>query len=406
MFCPNCGKEIRPGGKFCTSCGWKLPESGRAPEMPPNRPAQGTGRVPQKTPGNGRPPKKGGAGKWLAIFLAVALGGGALLTGGIMALTARQDTKAEEQEDSAQKEASAGKEKKDEEFDWYVYIRDELLPLYGYADMNDMSRDVSSGNSMDSYGWNQRTGILGADVADITGDDNEDMILYRLAPQAGNNPDYVRREVLATLYTETDGKVTEHETLSVGSADGISFDLDELGLMEVQGQTCLWHNTVGSAYFADGAGQDTEFIGWDGSTFRRLWWVGKSDGGSSEIAYSFRTYSDAENYTQEVLFGDEGYMYTHPGAVTAGAKNYAEAIIMGYQRLGLPDPGVATDPNAHFSAYPGRWEDGAFPSCWDSEVLAESVLVKTSGGGSYRLRSIVDHVEDRTGLREKIEALN
>ena len=291
-------------------------------------------------------------------------------------------------------------------FDWYVYIRDELLPLYGYADMNDMSRDVSSGNSMDSYGWNRRTGILGADVADITGDDNEDMILYRLAPQAGNNPDYVRREVLATLYTETDGKVTEHETLSVGSADGISFDLDELGLMEVQGQTCLWHNTVGSAYFADGAGQDTEFIGWDGSAFRRLWWVGKSDGGSSEIAYSFRTYSDAENYTQEVLFGDEGYMYTHPGAVTAGAKNYAEAIIMGYQRLGLPDPGVATDPNAHFSAYPGRWEDGAFPSCWDSEVLAESVLVKTSGGGSYRLRSIVDHVEDRTGLREKIEALN
>ena len=121
MFCPNCGKEIRPGGKFCTSCGWKLPESGRvpesgrAPEMPPNRPAQGTGRVPQKTPGNGRPPKKGGAGKWLAIFLAVALGGGALLTGGIMALTARQDTKAEEQEDSAQKEASAGKEKKEKE---------------------------------------------------------------------------------------------------------------------------------------------------------------------------------------------------------------------------------------------------------------------------------------------------
>ena len=32
MFCPNCGKEIRPGGKFCTSCGWKLPESGRVPE--------------------------------------------------------------------------------------------------------------------------------------------------------------------------------------------------------------------------------------------------------------------------------------------------------------------------------------------------------------------------------------
>ena len=96
MFCPNCGKEIRPGGKFCTSCGWKLPESGRVPE-------------------SGRAPKKGGAGKWLAIFLAVALGGGALLTGGIMALTARQDTKAEEQEDSAQKEASAGKEKKEKE---------------------------------------------------------------------------------------------------------------------------------------------------------------------------------------------------------------------------------------------------------------------------------------------------
>lgn len=30
MFCENCGKEMQPGDKFCTTCGWKAPAEGEA----------------------------------------------------------------------------------------------------------------------------------------------------------------------------------------------------------------------------------------------------------------------------------------------------------------------------------------------------------------------------------------
>ena len=283
-------------------------------------------------------------------------------------------------------------------FDWYTYIRDELEPQMGYADMNDMTRTVSNDTVFDSIAWNQRRGILGADVLDITGDDNDDMVLYTLEPvKNSNNPDKIPYASYATLYTEDGGRVTQHETLELGSMSGTSYDVDEVGILEVDGKPYVWHSAVGSAYFADGAGMSGEFLGWDGSAFRRFWWVGKSAGGSSGIAYSFRTYQDAENFTEEVLYGDEEYFYYEgQGKTGAGAQTYAEAMKMGYAKLGLPEAEMLTWPDANFYEY---------PSYWKMSVLKQSVFLIVSGPGDYRGRNIRDHVEDLTRMREKIDAL-
>ncbi|MER3484921.1 MAG: hypothetical protein C4345_02000, partial [Chloroflexota bacterium] len=41
--CPNCGQTLRPGARFCTSCGFRLPEQA-PPEQPP-----AVGRSPFET---------------------------------------------------------------------------------------------------------------------------------------------------------------------------------------------------------------------------------------------------------------------------------------------------------------------------------------------------------------------
>ena len=126
MFCPRCGKEIPGGARFCTSCGWRVPE----PERPRAQTPAGNGRMPRRempagggqmprrempAAGSGKmPPKKGGPGKWIAIFLAIALGGGALFTGGILAVKHFRDADTaveEEEKETAGAQAAEGKKK-------------------------------------------------------------------------------------------------------------------------------------------------------------------------------------------------------------------------------------------------------------------------------------------------------
>ena len=70
-----------------------------------------------------------------------------------------------------------------------------------------------------------------------------------------------------------------------------------------------------------------------------------------------------------------------------------------------PNCGKEIRPGGKFCTFCG-WKLPARRRGWDGSTFRRLWWVGKSGGGSYRLRSIVDHVEDRTGLREKIEALN
>ena len=76
LRCRKCGAELRPGMKFCTSCG--TPQSDTAPSVPtaPARPAA------QKTPQPAAPKKKDGRKSLIAAIVIAAL----LITGAVIAV--------------------------------------------------------------------------------------------------------------------------------------------------------------------------------------------------------------------------------------------------------------------------------------------------------------------------------
>jgi len=68
VYCPNCGAQINPGGKFCQACGTPTPQA--------SGPSPGQYAYQQPTPQ--APPKSGGALKVVLIVLAVIIALGAV----------------------------------------------------------------------------------------------------------------------------------------------------------------------------------------------------------------------------------------------------------------------------------------------------------------------------------------
>jgi len=54
--CPKCGKSIRPGGKFCGACGFKIVTATPAPPPTPPPATPPPGAVPTPTPAHQHPP--------------------------------------------------------------------------------------------------------------------------------------------------------------------------------------------------------------------------------------------------------------------------------------------------------------------------------------------------------------
>ncbi|MDO5350385.1 MAG: hypothetical protein Q4E86_10620, partial [Lachnospiraceae bacterium] len=85
------------------------------------------------------------------------------------------------------------------EINYYKFIRDELLPDMGYANLAAASRTVTPNQSWSSaLGWDIRKGLLGADIADLDKDGTDDLLVYFFDASAVSD---VYSAIYASLYT-------------------------------------------------------------------------------------------------------------------------------------------------------------------------------------------------------------
>ncbi|MCI7813204.1 MAG: hypothetical protein MR543_05930 [Robinsoniella sp.] len=297
--------------------------------------------------------------------------------------------------------------------DYYGFIRDELVPEMGFVSLgyaqNTVNADFSQAN------WDQRKGLLGADIADLNMDGTEDLLVYYIADDKEffpfSNGTY-SKGIYAELYSvNKEGEIIYIAQRKVYSISDMAYERMKIGLMEREGRVFLYVEGDAYAYFANGGSVAYTWYSWDEKGALRPWWmIGQTDGGSTGLASSVLDYYDAENYDKYVLCadGEFRYMDSEVEVLTDEADNYAYNTEMplraGFYMLGLNAPGIyGTSENTYFT------QNGRMLTLWGTELMKESVGYLSTGtrqGDGYSVRDMTIFMEDRTGLREKTETIS
>ena len=291
---------------------------------------------------------------------------------------------------------------------WYGYINDFLIPEYGLADMETKELYYNTPPRADVSGLQEGCGIVGADFVDMTDDGKDDLVLYHTAYTWGNGGDYYG--LVASLYTENGGTynhegdlwITDFGDVMGSGVSGIGYEHFQVGIVELDGSHYIWSEGNVNAYHADYTGFRVNLCGWIDNQFRMMFINGKTDGGSSGIAYSLKILNSDGTDEKIVEWADEEYWYyeNDPSVIDAsfdGCKNGADAIVEGYRELGFPeDPDISLYEQSYWALGCG---EEYFPTYWSSDVVKRSVEFGTAGDRGNTLQF---SISDYTGLLEKL----
>lgn len=287
------------------------------------------------------------------------------------------------------------------ELNYYRFIRDELLPQMGYASTESASQVLTNETASQYFGWDKRSGLLSANIADFNGDGTEDLVVcyFQESPDPYSSG-RTAPSVYASLYSKNEREIYLINTIALSDPlFATGFHLLQAGVMWIEGRPYLYVETNSDAYFADGGSFDYTWYGYDGRELRPYWMVGKTDGGTSDIADSLLTYSDAQNYTKKVLWADRGYL-SHSGETAWAGSDWAnrlEGTKAGFSMIGLPEPAIGTD----YDGYDGE----QYPTYWRENYLEKTFRYRCAGTGNYTRRDMQVIVSDESRLKEHIEAL-
>ena len=283
---------------------------------------------------------------------------------------------------------------------YYRFIRDELLPELGYANLETTYKTVNAEDTYNNstlYLWDKRKGLVGADITDLNSDGVDDLLVYY----------YSYNEALCVdLYTISDDEeIILINTIDIGSAGiDVNYSYNQIGLMNINDQIFIYAEDVCNAYFADGRCITHTWYGYDGDELRPYWRITQTDGGTCDMAYSLLTYSNSSNYTKQVLWADSGYMRLNPGITPLTTGTIGEGIEKGFSLIGLGYSEKEYRSNAEFSAYIS-YDSELFPSYWNTNYVKKSIAYLCQGSGNYSPRYMEISLTDETDLQKHIEEL-
>lgn len=260
-----------------------------------------------------------------------------------------------------------------EQSPYYPYIRDVLEPQLGLFELGEKT---GTAYIMMDYNWDDRTGILSAAIEDMNNDGVEDMVLLRVEKEAYQGRGTVRQILYADMYTIEKGKVILKNTVF----------LDDFNNCENhEFWAAMYPTDTGCDFFfqsySKGCLVDYEYplygrYSFNGQSLNPVFRVEQSSGGTDSTA---------------------GYTVV---AWNEGAKKEVET----------PLPWLLDVDKEFHKWLPGKLDveiqssiEG-FPSYIGALDLQSVAVIGNSGspmGGEF-----VMGVQDDTGLREQLDALN
>ena len=275
--------------------------------------------------------------------------------------------------------------------DYYQFIHETLLPDLGYVNTDEKRTQISVNDYFSQPGsyrcWDERVGLFAADIADLNGDEIDDLIVYYFDRK--ESPD----SLMAQIYSRKDnGEIYLISTQSLGSTSACEdyhyyaglVQIEEDGLYlftaeRITGRFIDYGNNAFSVY------QLTE----DGQWIKK-YSMGQSAGGTSEVSYSIWTYVDEDTYEETVLWADGAYRAYNRNVhiLTEQGTSLADALAYGLDILGVPK---------------AAWSQALGASAQDADSYFSRTLsydVTAEGGGIYTITSTLT---DNTRFRENMK---
>ena len=134
--------------------------------------------------------------------------------------------------------------------DYYRFIHDTLLPELGYVNTDEMTNRISVEDYFSDFGkyqyWDERSGLLAADIADLNNDGTDDLIVYYFDPQV--SPD----SLMASVYSRNDrGEIYLIGTEQLGDTSACEEYHYDAGLIPSEDGLCLYTEEHVKGKFTD-----------------------------------------------------------------------------------------------------------------------------------------------------------
>ena len=289
---------------------------------------------------------------------------------------------------------------------YYEYIKDELLPELGYANLEANSKYLNSDNVISNEDWDRREGIVSADIIDMNSDGTDDLLVYYFDSKY---PEYANGKLVANLYTTSDDGTIE----LVGSLElwdeisDINYKSIRIGLMEIDGQIYLHSEEIFSSYFVQGSRSASYgWYGYDGERFRPYWIIDESGGGMVVSVCSLFSYTDLNTYTKTDIWADYNYeeIYPEMSPLTVEGE-LGDAFEKGLSLIGLDNPEREYRPYSDLNLYADDSLKNIVPSYWNNDDIKRTMEYTCSGQGDSSSRSMETSIVDETDLQKHIEEL-
>lgn len=315
-----------------------------------------------------------------------------------------------------------------DDFNWYEYIRDEILPDRGYVSL-ETTKKVIGQNWVYPETWDYRKGLLSAQITDINDDGIEDCILYivdysHLTYVGGKHRGYDDPKTtihVMVLTKNMNAIVIKSEKRQIIYDDSIGFCDAVGGILEVDGKKYIYFECNTSAYYSNTGGTLYSFFTFDGSNMRPEFAVGKTGGGSSGFEYALITYdengayngknvtTDGQiwyqedgNYSKKILWDENSSQQGMSLFSSNGTSSVEyEAVFDGLSEVTNMVPDFVEFPNGNYSG------NTVMPTLRTSEYFTQAFHYNCNGSpsGSNGARSMTVSLEDNTELKKHIDEI-
>lgn len=302
MFCNNCGKELREHAKFCAYCG--SPVQAAQTSLPPTQEISSP-QVPKKT----IPPVLIGA-------VSAAVLTAAVVVGGVLYVTSRDDMDTEEtsastekdDKDSVIKKKDTAPDKTEDKEEVPVasetaellqnYLETELIPQYGTADLGTQIKEFEYDDAYDEANsfWTASAGLSDAKIYDLDQDGDEELLAFLLTEE----------DITLCIYeAEEDGVRQTAEYTRERYSDMDGYDIS-WSLLTANETPYLFFYEDGYGIFWDYSTTNAGLYRYDGSQLYAPLFIEQTQGGSSDFIHTAYQYNaDGELLNEEVVLDED-----------------------------------------------------------------------------------------------------